>query len=290
MPRTRAAAAEEPQEEPTAAPPPEDTPPPAEDAPGVAEGFDHDNGRSPVSMTRIRPAADEPPLMAGADGPEQFPLSVWEAIAEVTRRVGGIAKTRETTGGGERFKFRGIDDVLAALHPILGDVGLVILPGRVIREEFTTRQTKSGGTLNVARLLVRYRFIGPDGTTTSGEAWGESGDSGDKATQKAHSQSYKSLTLQTFSIPTEQSVDDEPDSVHEEARPFTAEEVTRATTAARAGEETTTVEGLAGVRRRALHLLSVPVPCEDGSVVPLGVIFEQRLRQLESIPAGGEPR
>lgn len=278
--RTRPEAAEEPQEPLAPAPAPEDTP----------DEFERDSEPlrgNPTALAlrslgdQARYAAD--PLMP--DERDDHPLTVWEAIAEVTRQVDAIAKTGQASGSDGGYPFRGIDQVLGALHPILGEVGLVIMPGEVVREEFTTRATRSGGTLNVARLLVRYRFIGPDGSMVTGEAWGEAGDSGDKATQKAHSQSYKSLTLQTFSIPTQASADDEPDAVNEAARPFTAEEVARAATAARAAADADTYADLAAVRRRALHLLEVPVPFEDGRISPLSVIFDQRRAELDT---GGE--
>jgi hypothetical protein len=279
--KTRSEAAQRPQEAPEAASPNGHIPEPPEERTAALEAvreFEHDTGDSPLSV---------PPVAAewDADQRNDHPLTVWEAIAEVTRQVEAIAKTRTATSGGS-YKFRGIDDVLAALHPLLGDVGLVIMPGVVRESRWETRATAQGGTLNVARLLVQYRLIGPDGTETYGEAWGEAGDSGDKATQKAHSQSYKSFTLQLFSIPTEQSAADEPDATNPAARPFTAEEVQRATNAANAAEAAESVEALAGVRRRALHLLPVPVPLEDGSVAPLSVLFDQRLASLDR---AGEP-
>lgn len=218
---------------------------------------------------------------------QEFPLSVGEAVAEVTRRIDAIPKARRSTGG-ESYSFRGIDDALAALHPILGDVGLVIVPGQVVREVWETRSTRSGGTLNVARLLVRYTFVGPDGSTLDAEAWGEAGDSGDKATQKAHSQSYKTLVFQAFSIPTEASAAEEPDLTNEPGRPFTAEEQERAGKAYDAALDADTVEKLAGVRHRALALLPVPVRMADGSLVPLSVLFDSRLRAIER-PLSGEP-
>jgi hypothetical protein len=162
-----------------------------------------------------------------------YPLTVYEAVAEVTRRVSHIAKDRRTEGG-ERYNFRGIDDVLAALHPILGDVGLVILPGRMIEHRRETRATAKGGTLNVA-------------------------------------------------LPTEASAADDPDVTNEPGRPFTAEEVDRATRAYRAGEQAETVEALAGVRQRALHLLSVPLIGDDGGAAPLAVLFDRRRAELEGV-------
>jgi hypothetical protein len=212
-----------------------------------------------------------------------YPLTVHEAIAEVTRQVSHIAKDRRTEGG-ERYNFRGIDDVLAALHPVLGDVGLVILPGRMVEHRRETRATRNGGTLNVALVRVRYKLIGPDGTKTSGEAWGEAGDAGDKATQKALSQAYKTFALQTFSIPTEESRRDDPDVTNEPGRPFTGEEVGRASNAWQAAKQADSLDALVGVRRRAEHLLDVPVPMpEDGGSAPLSVLFDRRRAELEGV-------
>jgi hypothetical protein len=212
-----------------------------------------------------------------------YPLTVHEAVAEVTRLVGHIAKDRQTEGG-ERYKFRGIDDVLSALHPILGEVGLVILPGRMVEHRRETRATARGGTLNVALVLVRYTLVGPDGTKLRGEAWGEAGDSGDKATQKALSQAYKTFALQTFSIPTEASAADDPDLTNEPGRAFTGEEQQRALTAWQAALNTTTLDALVGVRRRAEHLLTVPVDAHgDGTVAPLSYWLDRRRAELEGV-------
>jgi hypothetical protein len=250
------------------APDPSPAPPPQPEGPANPLGN---------FMTRLGlPAAEEKP----------WPLSVGEAIAEVTRRVEHIAKDRSTESG-ERYRYRGIDDVLAALHPILGDVGLVLMPGRITEHRRETRTTAKGATLNVAMVAVEYRLIGPDGTETTGAAVGEAHDSGDKATQKALSQAYKSFALQTFSIPTEASAEDDPDRTNEPGRPFTLEEQQRARAAWEAAHAADTVEKLATVRRRALHLLSVPLVLpEDSSLVPLSVLIDRRRGELEGRPAG----
>lgn len=227
------------------------------------------------------PLPREPERTPDDEQRDDYPLTVWEAIAEVTRQTKAITKDKQTTGG-ERFYFRGIDDALEALHPIFGEVGLVLLPGEVVRESWETRATAKGGTLNVARLLVRYMMVGPDGSSMTGEAWGEAGDSGDKATQKAHSQSYKTFVFQTFSIPTRDSARDEPDAVSEASRPFTADEMERAERALGAAQATTTVEELAGVRHRALTLLDVPVRLADGTTSPLGYLIDLQRRKIEA--------
>lgn len=219
--------------------------------------------------------------VAAAEG--DYPLTVHEAITEVTRQVGAVAKTGTADARSGGYKFRGIDDVLAALHPILGDVGLVLLPGRIVEHRREVRAT-SGSPLNVSLLRVRYTLVGPDGSKLSGEAWGEGADTGDKGTQKAMSQAYKSFALQTFSIPTEDSSRDEPDATNPASRPFTAEEQQRAQTAWQAALNAPDLGSLVGVRRRAEHLLPVPVDATgDGTVAPLSYWLDRRRTELEGV-------
>lgn len=243
-----------------------------------------------LDRLRQRPDMSHAPLsdrLPTDDLRDDHPLSVWEAVAEVTRQIKAIAKDKRTEGG-ERYNFRGIDDALEALHPILGDVGLVLLPGEVVERERETRQTAKGGTLNVCHLRVRYMMVGPDGSSMTGEAWGEAGDSGDKATQKAASQSYKTFVFQTFSIPTRDSARDEPDAVTEESHPFTAEQRNRAAAAWSAALDAATYDRLAQIRAAALaeELLGAPVDPAGGR--PLGVLFDERRAQIESAPIAGQ--
>jgi hypothetical protein len=213
---------------------------------------------------------------------DDHPLSVWEAIAEVTRQIGHIAKGHQSTAG-ERYWYRGIDDVLEALHPILGDVGLVLMPGEVTSHRRETRTTAKGATLNVAILDVRYRLIGPDGTRTWGASSGEAHDSGDKATQKALSQAFKTFCLQTFSVPTQASADDDPDATGEEAAPPTAQQRERAEAAASAAARAESYDRLAVIRHQAAQegLLGVSVSGGGERAVPLGVLFDLRRAELE---------
>lgn len=257
--------------------------PPAEPQPAAAPSEDSWQPSSPwelhpQTMDRIRAMVQEEFPAAQRD---DYPLSVHEAIAEVTRRIGAVAKDGKADARAGGYSFRGIDQVLAALHPLLGDVGLLLLPGEIADHRRETRAT-SGAPLNVAILRVRYLLVGPDGSQLWGEAWGEGGDSGDKATQKAMSQAYKSFALQTFSIPTEESQRDEPDASNEPGRPFSADEVGRASNAWQAAQQAGTIAQLGDVRHRALALLQVPVPMpQEGGPVPLGILFDRRRSELE---------
>ena len=56
------------------------------------------------------------------------PISVHEAIALVMRRMPAIGKDSTAPGNMGGYKFRGIEAITSTLQPILGSVGLVIVP------------------------------------------------------------------------------------------------------------------------------------------------------------------
>ena len=79
-------------------------------------------------------------------------MNVYEAIAAITASLSkvGIAKGRKTQqGGGASFSFRGIDDVLNALSPLLAEHKLCIFP-RITNRASVERQTKSGGAVRLS--------------------------------------------------------------------------------------------------------------------------------------------
>lgn len=143
------------------------------------------------------------------DGVTLVAPNVFWLLSEVQADLDGIAKDRRVTEGPARFLFRGVDDVMNALHPLLSRHRVLVLP-QVQDRIPETRVSNGGKPINVVHLRVRFTFVAPDGSSTYAEAWGEGQDSGDKATGKAHSMAYKSAMLQVFSIPTEPgtSVDD----------------------------------------------------------------------------------
>lgn len=129
---------------------------------------------------------------------------VYQAIAEVQGELAtvGIAKTRRNTQG-SGYNFRGIDDVYAALSPLLAKHKLVVVP-RVTQREVIERQSKNGGALFYVTVHAEFDFVSAlDGTTHTAATFGEAMDSGDKATNKAMSAAYKYAAFMTFAIPTE---------------------------------------------------------------------------------------
>lgn len=126
---------------------------------------------------------------------------VYAAIARVTRALAatGIGKTRENTD--QKFMFRGIDDVLNALAPLLPEHGLCVLP-RAVSRDVMPRKTKSGGDTYNVTVRVEYDFVSvKDGSIHTASAYGEANDTQDKATGKAMSMAYKSAAIEAFCIP-----------------------------------------------------------------------------------------
>lgn len=123
--------------------------------------------------------------------------NVHEAIIAVMEGVGAVKKGSMQQG----FAFRGIDDVLNAVSPVMRTHGLTMFPSRVERTRGTS-QFKSGGSAAVIDLIVDYTFTGPDGSQIVVQVPSEATDSLDKATAKAMSVAMRTCLIQTFAIPT----------------------------------------------------------------------------------------
>lgn len=131
-------------------------------------------------------------------------MKVYQAIAAVQAELAktGIAKSRKNKQG-EGYMFRGIDDVYAALAPLLAAHKLCVIP-RVMQRDIAERQSRSGGALFYVTVHAEFDFVSAeDGSKHTAATFGEAMDSGDKATNKAMSAAYKYAAFMTFAIPTE---------------------------------------------------------------------------------------
>jgi ERF superfamily len=141
-------------------------------------------------------------------------MKVYEAINAVQGALAktGISKDRRATGGGASYSFRGIDDVYAALSPLMAEHKLCIIP-RIISRECTERQSRNGGALFYVAVHAEFDFVSAeDGSKHTAATYGEAMDSSDKATNKAMSAAYKYAAFLTFAIPTEGDHDTEAES------------------------------------------------------------------------------
>lgn len=137
---------------------------------------------------------------------------VYEAISKVSRVLAthGIAKTRKNQQQG--FQYRGIDEVMNELSPLLADNRLCILP-RILTRTTTERATQKGGTLYYTVVEAEFDFVSAeDGSKHTVRMFGEAMDSADKSTNKAMSAAYKYAAFQTFCIPVEGTPDADADS------------------------------------------------------------------------------
>jgi len=134
-------------------------------------------------------------------------MKIYESIANIISEIGAIGKDKKNQQQG--FMYRGIDDVMNALQPVLSKNKVFIVP-EVLEQSRTERESKSGGVLFYSICKIKYTFYADDGSNIAAVVVGEGMDSGDKATNKAMSIAFKYACFQVFCIPTEEMVD--PDS------------------------------------------------------------------------------
>ena len=143
------------------------------------------------------------------------------AVADALRSQ-GIGKEKKVTGGGN-YKYRGIDDVYAALAPLLASNHLYIAPIAMDKEP---EAMAMGGKMRLIRLKITYRVTcAIDGSYVDVVALGDGMDTGDKASGKAMSYAYKSLMFQLFCIPVEGQPDTDTDSSPAEPVAYVTEDL-----------------------------------------------------------------
>lgn len=134
-------------------------------------------------------------------------MNIYQSIAKIMEDIPAIGKDK--VNNQQHFKFRGIDDVMNVLHPLLSKYKVFITP-EVLEQTREERNSKQGGILIYSICKIKFTFHAEDGTTVTATTIGEGMDSGDKATNKAMAIAMKYALFQVFCIPTEEMVD--PDS------------------------------------------------------------------------------
>ena len=160
--------------------------------------------------------ATQPNNVTQIKAPNAAPL-VYAKIAEVQGDLAKVGIAKDGRNSQQGYNFRGIDQVYAALSPLLAKHGLVIVP-RVIDRVVVERQSAKGGALFNVTVKAEFDFIAAeDGSIHTASTYGEAMDSADKATNKAMSAAYKYAAFMTFAIPTEG--DNDADSTTHEVAP-----------------------------------------------------------------------
>lgn len=112
----------------------------------------------------------------------------------------GIGKTKQASGGGATYNFRGIDDAMNELSPILVNHGITVTP-RYSELTLTKYQRAGDKFSHCVTVKGSFTFSADDGSSVVAEAYGESIDTSDKATIKAQTVAFRTVLFQQFVVP-----------------------------------------------------------------------------------------
>lgn len=134
--------------------------------------------------------------------------SVSAALAAVMGEIGGIAKMtpeqrrKAGLGGGDErgisYAYRGIDQIAAAVQPLLAKHGVVIVPQVTsydVREIIVNQKPWTDTT-----VTVQWQIFGPAGDPIHAATIGLGRDNSDKGANKAITQAFKNLLLRLLCI------------------------------------------------------------------------------------------
>ena len=208
---------------------------------------------------------------------------IYQAIIGVMADIGAIGKDKKNAQQG--FKYRGVDDVMNALQPVMVQHGLFVVP-EIIDQKREERQTNRGGNLIYSVCTVRYTFYAKDGSNVQCVVIGEGMDSGDKATNKAMSIAFKYACFQVFCIPTEEMKD--PDAEVHEVTPKNehTEDPKIAAAKAKANKVKWMLVKIMGDKTAAAQLWNEKYKQDANDIVKMNAALldlEDRLKQMEAL-------
>ena len=136
-------------------------------------------------------------------------MDIFQTMCKILQDVEVVKKDKFNKA--QRFNFRGIDDVYNMLHPLCKKHGMFSLPTKIYDVSTIEKTTARGGSLFFRLFTVEFTFYAQDGSFVKAEVRAEGMDAGDKATNKAMAVAHKYALIQAFSIPTEESIEEDPD-------------------------------------------------------------------------------
>ena len=204
---------------------------------------------------------------------------IYQAIIGAMSDIGVIGKEKKNAQQG--FKYRGVDDVMNALQPVMVQHGLFVVP-EIIDQKREERQTNRGGNLIYSVCTVRYTFYAKDGSSVQCVVVGEGMDSGDKATNKAMSIAFKYACFQVFCIPTEEMKD--PDAEVHTVAPREEPKIAAAT--AKANEVKKLLVKISGDKTIAQQVWNEQYKQDAGDIVKMNEVLielNEKLRRIEEM-------
>ena len=141
---------------------------------------------------------------------------IYQKMSDVMAEIIAVPKDRNNPQ--QNYKFRGVEDVMNMLQPLLAK-HQVFMTSNVLDLQREERLTKAGSNLNYSIVKIEFKFHTTDGSNIAATLMGEGMDAGDKSLNKALSAAYKYLMFQTFCIPTEDMEDSEKESPEPAPKP-----------------------------------------------------------------------
>lgn len=132
----------------------------------------------------------------------EAPMKIYGSMAKILADFPTVSKDQKHGGFGESYNYRGIDDALAALHPLLAKHGVFLALTDLDPEYHDAGTTKAGKTLVRCVLTGKARFYADDGSYVEVAFVGEGVDGGDKAMMKAQANGLKYVVWYSFCVPT----------------------------------------------------------------------------------------
>lgn len=136
--------------------------------------------------------------IATIDDLDQPPVQ--EAVRRVMTDIGHIGVGKGGVNQQQGYRFRGIDQFVDSLSPILSRHGVILLPNAG-EPVITQHPTNKGGVQFMCVVRVEWIIVGPRGDKLHAATIGQALDSSDKAANKSMSAAFKYALGQVFAIP-----------------------------------------------------------------------------------------
>ena len=126
---------------------------------------------------------------------------IYSKMIAIKRDLKAVGKDQKNSGQG--WKFRGIDQFMNALKPILDnhDVGITTKYIGGLEPKF--EENGHGKKFKHLSIIMEYTFFAEDGSSVTSSIPAEGVGNDDKGTNKALSAAFKYALMQTFCVPTE---------------------------------------------------------------------------------------
>jgi hypothetical protein len=141
-----------------------------------------------------------------------------QAIYKIMAYFAGNPLKKTQTNVIQKYKFRGIDDVMNALSRKLVEESVIIVPVAKSKT-MSERENKNQTLVTYASIEMEYSIRSlVDNSVVTCSMFGEGMDTSDKATNKAASAAYKYMAIQLFCIPTADVAEADRDHIDETRR------------------------------------------------------------------------